>query len=60
MYYKNNCGECVDFVPIIKSSTGQTKMGTNFPTLKTGTSLMRLESGEGQNIFLLASMSLDR
>lgn len=51
MYFKNNCEECVDFVPVIKSSTGETRMGTNFPTLRRGTSFMRLEANEGQNVF---------
>lgn len=51
MYYKNNCGECVEFVPVVRNSAGQTRMGTNFPTLKRGTNVLRLEAGEGQNVF---------
>jgi hypothetical protein len=49
--YTNNCGECIEFLPIIVGGNGQTIPGSNGPTLSRGTTTVRLLSGQKQRVF---------
>ena len=50
--YTNNCGECVEFLPVhVAVGEGQTIVGSNLPTLRRGTNMLRLAAGQTQRVF---------
>ncbi len=55
MRYTNHCGECVKFIPVIASTTGQTFTGANFGSIGRamayGDATIKLENGNSQDVF---------